>query len=159
MDCAPFIPHTSVNRIYITLTFPLWDMAAIFSALCIWCLWHMNNLSWSTNVWVTRHHIMNAFLFVPKIHAKYIQKKGSSNTFKQPQYEKTCKFSFSWHWILISTVFRENCVWAQSRGQRKEIYFIHYFSALLITWLQTSSLPCCYCFLIWMSKCWRLTGT
>ncbi len=37
--------HTSMDIIHIMLTFPLVDVVAVFSALCIWCLWHLSNLS------------------------------------------------------------------------------------------------------------------
>ena len=127
--------HTPLNGIPIMLTLPLWDMVAVFSSLCIWCLWHLSNLSWSANVWLISHPCNKRLLMCSQgPHNAFRRNTASTLLVSLSTYKKVWFFFLLWcsylycyrtmkpylHWML----------WAQRVEDReKENYYSYYFPA------------------------------
>lgn len=139
-------PHTSLNRIQIILTLPLWDMAAIFFSLL--------RASGVCDIWVICHEVANVWLISHPCNKRLCMcSRGPRNTFTRNKASALLgnlskkELSVLWcsyldshlttkpHLLCMLRVQNSDKEW---RTKRKETNFCYYFSApIVISYLRT----------------------
>lgn len=154
--------HTPLNGIPIMLTLPLWDMVAVFSSLCIWCLWHLSNLSWSANVWLISHPCNKRLLMCSQGPHNAFRRNTASTLLVSLSTYKKVWFFFYCDVVICTAIVQWNrisiecCEHKEWKTEKRRIITVITFLLLWVFFPLSVSFTSFYHFLIWMSKCRRL---